>query len=147
LPANVNTAEQFRCPHGTAAPVAGLIIQRRRAAMNTQNRSLAGAGEAIERTKDSFGDAASEAESTARDTLSKASESAQQMYDDARDSLTRFSHDSYDFVGETVRAGEDYARRKPIQALTIAAMAGAFVGFVFAVRAAPRASRRYFSGR
>jgi len=115
--------------------------------MNTQNRNLAGAGEAIERTKDSFGNAVSEAEDTARDTLSKTSESAQQMYDEARDTLSRFSSDTYDFVGETVRAGEDYARRKPIQALTIAAMAGAFVGFCFAVRTAPRSSGWHFFDR
>jgi ElaB/YqjD/DUF883 family membrane-anchored ribosome-binding protein len=121
--------------------------------MTTQNRNLAGAGEAIERSKDTFGNAASEMEDTARGTLSKASEGAQQMYDkasegaqqmydDARDTLSRFSHDTYDFVGDTVRAGEDYARRKPIQAIAIAAMAGAFIGFYFAVRAAPRASGR-----
>jgi ElaB/YqjD/DUF883 family membrane-anchored ribosome-binding protein len=115
--------------------------------MNTQNRNLAGAGEAIERTKDSFDNAASEVESTARDTLSQVAEGAQEMYDDARDTLARYSTNTYDFVGETVRAGEEYARRKPIQALTIAAMAGAFVGFCFAVRAAPRSSGRYFFDR
>jgi ElaB/YqjD/DUF883 family membrane-anchored ribosome-binding protein len=115
--------------------------------MTIQNRSLAGAGEAIERSKDAAERTVSEAEDTARDTFNQAAEGAQQMYDDAREALTRFSSDTYDFVGETVRAGEDYARRKPIQALTIAAMAGAFIGFCFAVRAAPRSSGRHFFDR
>jgi len=112
--------------------------------MTIQNRNLAGAGEAIERSKDAIERTASDAETTARETLSQATEGAQQMYDDAREAVTRFSHDTYDFVGDTVRAGEDYARRKPIQALAIATFAGAVIGFCFAVRAAPRSSGRLF---
>jgi ElaB/YqjD/DUF883 family membrane-anchored ribosome-binding protein len=115
--------------------------------MTIQNRSLAGAGDAIERSKDAAERTASEAEDTARETLSQAKEGAQQMYDEAREAVTQFSHDTYDFVGDTVRAGEDYARRKPMQALAIATLAGAFIGFCFAVRAAPRSSGRRFFDR
>ncbi len=112
--------------------------------MTIQNRNLAGAGDAIERSKDTLERTASEAEDTARETLSQATEGAQQMYDDAREAVTRFSSDTYDLVGDTFRAGEDYARRKPMHALAIATMAGAFIGFCFAVRAAPRSSGRLF---
>ena len=112
--------------------------------MAIQNRNLAGAGDAIERSKDTFERTASEAGETARETLNEATESAQQMYDEARDALTRFSNDTYDFVGDKFRAGEDYARRKPMHALAIATLAGAVIGFCFAVRAAPRASGRLF---
>ena len=112
--------------------------------MAIQNRNLVGAGEAIERSKDALERTASEAGETARETMSDAAESAQEMYDEARDALTRFSNETYDFVGDTFRAGEDYARRKPMQALAIATLTGAVIGFCFAVRAAPRASGRLF---
>ena len=112
--------------------------------MTIQNRSLAGAGDAIERSKDSFERTASDAEDTARETLSQAADGAQQMYDDAREAVTRIANDSYDLVGDTFRAGEDYARRKPMHALAIATLAGAVIGFCFAVRAAPRSAGRLF---
>ena len=102
----------------------------------TENRNLTGAAEAIEKTKNGeFGNAVQGAYDTA-------TEGAQRAFDDARDAITQASHDAYDFVGDSLRAGEDYARRKPIHALAAVAAAGLVLGYMFAVRSAPRASSR-----
>ena len=105
----------------------------------TQNPNLAGAAEAIERTKNAAN------ETGVRDAFDKVSEGAQQAYADTSQAVMHATHEAYDFVGDTFRAGEDYTRRKPIQALAAATMVGALIGFCFAVRAAPRASKRDFS--
>ena len=102
----------------------------------TQNRNLTGAAEAIEKTKNGdFGNAVQGAYDTA-------TEGAQRTFEDAGDVITQASHDAYDFVGDSFRAGEDYARRKPIHALAAATAVGLVLGYMFAVRSAPRASSR-----
>jgi ElaB/YqjD/DUF883 family membrane-anchored ribosome-binding protein len=107
----------------------------------TQNRSLTGAAEEIGSTKNGeLGDAVQGA-------FDKVNEGAQRVYEDARDLVSNASTDAYDFVGDTLRAGEDFARRKPVQAMAAAAVAGLVLGYMFAVRSAPRSSSRYTSWR
>jgi len=106
----------------------------------TQNPNLTGVADAIEKTKNGdFGKAAME-------VYDSAAEGAQRTFEDAREAITQASHDAYDFVGDSLRAGEDYARRKPIHALAAVAAVGMVLGYIFAVRSAPRsASRGRFS--
>jgi ElaB/YqjD/DUF883 family membrane-anchored ribosome-binding protein len=104
-----------------------------------QNRSLTGAAEAIEKSKNGeLGD-------TIRGAYETVSEGAQHTFEDARDALTQASYDAYDLVGESFRAGEDYARRKPLHAMAAATAVGLVLGYVFAVRTAPRSASRAFS--
>jgi ElaB/YqjD/DUF883 family membrane-anchored ribosome-binding protein len=102
----------------------------------TQNRNLTGAAEAIEKTKNGdFGNSLQGAYDTA-------TESARNTYEGAVETISQASHDAYDYVGDTLRAGEDYARRKPMHALAAVAAVGLVLGYVFAVRSAPRSSLR-----
>ena len=104
-----------------------------------QNRSLTGAADAIEKTKNgNLGD-------TIQGAYETVSEGAQNTYEGARDALTQVSYDAYDLVGDSFRASEDYARRKPIHAMAAAAAVGVVLGYVFAVRSAPRSASRAFS--
>lgn len=103
------------------------------------NRSLTGAAEAIDKTKNgNLGD-------TIHDAYESVSEGAQNTYEGARDALTQASYDAYDMVGDSFRAGEDYARRKPMHAMAAAGVVGLVLGYIFAVRTAPRSASRAFS--
>jgi ElaB/YqjD/DUF883 family membrane-anchored ribosome-binding protein len=107
----------------------------------TQNRSLTGAAEAIESTKNG------ELGGAVQDAFDKVNDGAQRVYEDARDLVSNASTDAYDFVGNSLRAGEDYARRKPVQAMAAAAVTGLVFGYLFAVRSAPRSSSRHSNWR
>lgn len=103
----------------------------------THNRSLTGAAEAIEKTKNG-GDIAE----TAENAFSGVTESAQYAFDETMESARQVAHDAYDTVGETFRASEDFVRREPISAVAIATAIGLVVGYCFAVRSAPMSAAR-----
>jgi ElaB/YqjD/DUF883 family membrane-anchored ribosome-binding protein len=76
-----------------------------------QNRSLAGAGEAIERTKSAGTDAVHELENAA----GKVADRAKRAYDETKD----MASDAYEQAGEAYRTGEYYVRRHPLESLLV----------------------------
>lgn len=108
----------------------------------TQNRSFAGAADAIETTKNGADRIGDELQST----FNSVTERAHTAYDQAMETMQQAAHDSYDFVGDAFRAGEDYVRRQPVQAIAAATVVGLVIGYCFAVRSAPLSvSRRALS--
>jgi ElaB/YqjD/DUF883 family membrane-anchored ribosome-binding protein len=109
-----------------------------------QNRSLSGAGEAIERTKNGAAELGEKAGSAFTDIA----ENARRTLDDKMGSALQFANDTYDSVGDLFRAGEDYVRREPVHAVAVAATLGLAIGYLFAVRSAPQSvARRRSSSR
>jgi ElaB/YqjD/DUF883 family membrane-anchored ribosome-binding protein len=121
--------------------MAGCCLSGQQESGMTHNRSLTGAADAIESTKNG------ELGGAVQDAFDKVNDGAQRVFEDARDLVSNASTDAYDFVGDKLRAGEDYARQKPVQAMAVAAVAGMVLGYMFAVRSAPRASSRYSNWR
>jgi ElaB/YqjD/DUF883 family membrane-anchored ribosome-binding protein len=91
-----------------------------------QNRHLAGAADAIERTKNTGTELFDEAEHAA----GKVAKQARRALDDTADSAQEFASDMYDNVSDVLRSGEDFVRRRPVESLAMAAAVAFFAGYL-----------------
>lgn len=107
----------------------------------TQNRSLSGAGEAIEKTKSGAADLTDKAEAAFDDLA----ENTRRILNDRMGPTLEYANEAYDAVGEAFRSGEDYVRRQPLGAVALAALMGVAAGYLFAVRSAPQSVARRMS--
>jgi ElaB/YqjD/DUF883 family membrane-anchored ribosome-binding protein len=92
-----------------------------------QNRSLSGAAEMVERTKNAGADAADEMQHAA----GKAADRAMRAYEDTTDAMQQAAGEAYDQVGEAFRSGEDFVRRHPLESLAMAAAVAFVAGWMF----------------
>jgi ElaB/YqjD/DUF883 family membrane-anchored ribosome-binding protein len=76
-----------------------------------QSRSLSGAAEAIERSKN----AGSEAVHDLQDAAGKVADRAKRAYDETRE----IAGEAYDQAGEAYRTGSYYVRRHPLESLLV----------------------------
>jgi ElaB/YqjD/DUF883 family membrane-anchored ribosome-binding protein len=83
-----------------------------------QNRSLAGAADAIERSKE----AGSEFTDEAKGMLDSATDSAKQAVESTRDAAQAVASDASEYVSDAYRAGGYYARRYPLESLAAVAV-------------------------
>jgi ElaB/YqjD/DUF883 family membrane-anchored ribosome-binding protein len=92
-----------------------------------QNRNLAGAAEAIERTKSAGSEVADEMQNAAGNVADR----AMRAYADTRDTAQEIAGEAYDQVGEAFRSGEAYVRRHPVESLAVTALLAFAAGFLF----------------
>jgi ElaB/YqjD/DUF883 family membrane-anchored ribosome-binding protein len=83
-----------------------------------QNKSLAGAAEAIERSKSAGSDFTEEA----KGMLDSATDRAKQAVETASDTAQAVASDASELVGEAYRTGGYYARRYPLESLAAVAV-------------------------
>jgi ElaB/YqjD/DUF883 family membrane-anchored ribosome-binding protein len=91
-----------------------------------QNRSLAGAADAIERTKNAGTDVADEAEKAVGNVANR----ARRAFDDSKDAAQQVAGEAYDQVGDMFRSSEDFIRRRPVESLAVAAVFAFFAGYL-----------------
>jgi ElaB/YqjD/DUF883 family membrane-anchored ribosome-binding protein len=92
-----------------------------------QNPSLAGAADAIERSKNTGSDLAEQAQ----DAFGGAADRARRALSDTRETAQMVASEAYDQVGEAYRTGEDYVRRWPFESLALVAIAAFAAGYFF----------------
>jgi ElaB/YqjD/DUF883 family membrane-anchored ribosome-binding protein len=83
-----------------------------------QNKSLAGAADAIERSKNVGSDFTDEA----KGMLDSATDSAKQAVESTRDAAQAVASDASEYVSDAYRAGGYYARRYPLESLAAVAV-------------------------
>jgi ElaB/YqjD/DUF883 family membrane-anchored ribosome-binding protein len=83
-----------------------------------QNRSLAGAADAIERSKN----AGSELADEAKGMVSNAADRAKQALESTSETAQAVASEASDYVGEAYRTGGYYARRYPLESLAAVAV-------------------------
>ena len=91
-----------------------------------QNRSLAGAADAVERTKNAGTDVADEAEKV----LGSVANRAKRAFEDSKDAAQQVAGEAYDHVGDAFRSGEAFVRRRPVESLAVAAAFAFVVGYL-----------------
>jgi ElaB/YqjD/DUF883 family membrane-anchored ribosome-binding protein len=92
-----------------------------------QNRSLAGAADAIERTKSAGSEVADEMQNAAGNVADR----AKRAYEETRETAGEIAGEAYDQVGEAFRSGEDFVRRHPLESLAMAAAVAFVAGWMF----------------
>ena len=96
-----------------------------------KDRTIGGAADAIERTKNSGYQAADDAATHLENVYDNTVDRAKRAYGDAKDIVQESAGDAYDFVGEALRAGEAHVRRRPLQAMVTVAALGFIAGWAF----------------
>jgi ElaB/YqjD/DUF883 family membrane-anchored ribosome-binding protein len=87
---------------------------------------LAGAADAIERTKNAGTDAVDEADKI----LGNVANRAKRAFDDSKDAAQHVASEAYDHVGDMFRSSEDFIRRRPVESLAVAAVFAFFAGYL-----------------
>jgi hypothetical protein len=83
-----------------------------------QNRSLAGAADAIERSKNAGSELVQEAEGA----LSNAADRAKQAMESTREAAQSVASEASEYVSDAYRTGGYYARRYPLESLAAVAV-------------------------
>ena len=96
-----------------------------------KDRTIGGAADAIERTKNSGYRAADDAATNLENVYDNTVDRAKRVYGDAKDIVQEGASDAYDFVGEALRAGEAHVRRRPMQSMLTIAALGFVAGWLF----------------
>ncbi|MEX2127432.1 MAG: hypothetical protein WD871_04225 [Xanthobacteraceae bacterium] len=92
-----------------------------------QNRSMAGAAEAVERSKKAGTEISDEVQNAAGNVADR----AKRAYEDTTDAMQQVAGEAYDQVGEAFRSGEAYIRRHPVESLAVAAALAFAAGWMF----------------
>jgi ElaB/YqjD/DUF883 family membrane-anchored ribosome-binding protein len=92
-----------------------------------QNPSLAGAADAIERSKNAGSDLADQAGSA----MSNVADRARGALESTRDAAQSVASEAYDQMSDAYRAGGYYARRYPLETIAATALLAFALGYLF----------------